>query len=691
MRISSAHHTTCSLLAEINSVTIPTPKGQWLAGRTSLARVFFRTVCLLSFVAVGPGSAIASDDVPQWLRQAASASLPAYDKKVPAVVLCDEQRVRVEDDGRVTTVNQYAVKVLTREGRHSAIVHKEYSTDGEKVRDMRGWLLRPSGEVKKYAKDQVLDVAMGDDVYNEVRIRVIVAEDDAEVGAVFGYESIVETRQVFSQFEWFFQSDLPCALSRCVLSLPQGWKADSVTFNRAQVQPIIEGPAYTWELRDLPFIEEEPSSPGAGQLAARLAVTYFPALGSRAAIRTFKDWVDVSRWQSELADPQAAPNQALTDKARSLIAGASSELDKIRAIARFAQSVHYISIQSGTGHGGGYRPHSAVEVFGKLYGDCKDKANLMRSMLKTVGIESYPLAIYSGDPLHVRKEWPSPHQFNHCIIAIRVQDETQVPTVIKHATLGRLLIFDPTDEDTPVGDLPDHEQNSYALLVAGENGAIMRMPVTPPEANRLERQIEATLEPTGKITVGMKEKSYGQAAVGSRRMFHHMARPEFDKAIERWIVQGAAGAKLAKIEPADDRATGIFGLEIQFTSDNYAQVMQGKLMIFKPVLVSRRDRLVFTASSRKQPVLLRCTAYHELIKIKLPTGFEVDEIPEAVKLETAFGKYSVTYEVKDGVLTFSRSLQTTGTLLPLEQYAAVRGFFEKIRSVEQSPVVLAKK
>ena len=47
---------------------------------------------------------------------------------------------------------------------------------------------------------------------------------------------------------------------------------------------------------------------------------------------------------------------------------------------------------------------------------------------------------------------------------------------MRHPSLGRLLIFDPTDDNTPVGDLPDHEQGSFALLVAGDDGALLRMP-----------------------------------------------------------------------------------------------------------------------------------------------------------------------------------------------------------------------
>src|SRR5438105_15962852 len=118
----------------------------------------------------------------------------------------------------------------------------------------------------------------------------------------------------------------------------------------------------------------------------------------------------------------------------------------------------------------------------------------MRAMLKVIGITAYPVGIYSGDADYVREEWASPHQFNHCIVAIKVGDETQVPTIITHAKLGRLLIFDATDDDTPVGDLPDQEQGSLALIVAGNDGSLVRMPVTPAEPNLLASNADASLD-----------------------------------------------------------------------------------------------------------------------------------------------------------------------------------------------------
>src|SRR6185295_326089 len=250
----------------------------------------------------------------------------------------------------------------------------------------------------------------------------------------------------------------------------------------------------------------EPLSPPRGALTPWLAINLTPSADKLATRRGFANWPDVSKWLTEISDSQATLDDALAGKAKQITANSKTELQKISAVGRYVQSVNYVSIQIGTGRGGGYRPHSATDVFAKSYGDCKDKANLMRAMLKAVGLKAYLVSIYSGDPTFVREEWPSPQQFNHCIIAVKVSDETQSPTIVTHPTLGRLLIFDPTDDNTPVGDLPGHEQGSFALIVAGEAGALLKMPVTPPEANRLERDAYVTLGSDGTITASLQER-----------------------------------------------------------------------------------------------------------------------------------------------------------------------------------------
>jgi hypothetical protein len=374
-----------------------------------------------------------------------------------------------------------------------------------------------------------------------------------------------------------------------------------------------------------------------------------------------------------------------------LTAGAKTELEKIRAIGRYVQGIRYIAITIGLTRGGGMRPHMASEVFAKSYGDCKDKANLMRAMLKVLDIPAYPVLIYAGDPTFVREEWASPYQFNHCIIAIKVRDETQAATVVTHSKLGRLLIFDATDDDTPVGDLPEHEQGSFALVIAGDAGTLMRMPVTAPEANGLDRQIEAVLTGDGTLTASMREKAIGTSASNYRGLFRAASRPNYMKLIEAWISSSAPAAKVSNVEPKDNSVEGGFDLNVDFTAADYGQLMQNRLLVFKPAIVSRRDSLALTEPKRQYPVVLNSRAFTETTRLKLPAGFEVDELPDAVKLDTAFGSYKTSYDVKNGELVFTRALAQRASVSPSEQYQSVRSFYEKIRAAEQSPVVLARK
>jgi len=630
----------------------------------------------------------ASDDAPPWLKQAAALSVPTFDKKVTSVVLVDSSTMTVGEDGQITQVSTYAIRVLSREGRDEAVAGVGYETDMGKVKDFRAWLIRPSGQVKSYGKDEIIDQSDLNDVYDESRVKKIVATNDAEPGAVFGYQTITETKPFFYQSTWYFQSTAPVMSSRLTVVLPSGWQASSVTFNHADVPASASGTTYTWELKDLPPVEWEPASPTLRNLAPRVAVKYFPTEGAKnPGVRPFETWRDVSVWYTGLSDSQAAPDERIAAKARELTAGAGTELEKIRAIGRFVQNIQYISVQIGVGR---WRPHAASEVLAKSYGDCKDKANLMRALLRSLNIQSYPVLIFSGDSTYVSENWVSPGQFNHCIIAVKVGDDTKAPTVINHPALGRLLIFDATDDNTPVGDLPEDEQGSFALIAAGDSGSLVRMPESPPESNSIDRQIEATLTSDGLLNAVVHERATGQRAVDYRREFRNLSRPNYVQRVETRISRGATAAKLSKIEPTDRNTEGRFDLDLEFSATAYGQLMQERLLVFKPAVLARRESLFLTEAVRRHPIVLDAYAFAETVRMKLPAGFTVDELPDPLKIDGAFGSYQTTYEVKGNELWFTRTLAQKAGTIPAAQYQPVRSFFERIRAAEQAPVVLVK-
>ncbi|HMQ03666.1 MAG TPA: DUF3857 domain-containing protein [Pyrinomonadaceae bacterium] len=652
----------------------------------------FHTIAISIFAIGLSNIAYSQPKVPQWLLQAAAQQTPPYEiRNIPAVLLYKEESVNVASDGTVVRTTREAVRILEREGRDEAIARVVYQTDSDRVRSLEGWLIKRGGAPKAYGRKEIVDVALADnDLYNEARCSYISARLDADVGDVFGFESVLEEKTIFSQFHYGFQNDIPVLYSRFLLNMPAGWRAESVTFNAPKVEPAVNGSSYSWEMRDLKPIRPEPRSPRWSSLAPRLAVSMFPDQNASTRLKTFSNWNDVARWMASIEDPQMTTSPALVAKAKELTADAKTEFEKIRAISRFAQGIQYISIQIGTGRGGGYVPRPAAEVFSRSYGDCKDKANLMRAMLSVIGIESYLVSITADDPGYVRAEWASPHQFNHCIIAVKIGPDTRVDSVVTHPTLGRLLIFDPTDAFTPIGDLPEDQQGSLALIDHKDTQDLLKMPVMPADSNMLDRKIDVMLMPDGSINGTVRESTLGQAARQERARLRGLSIADYNRVIDRWISRGATGAKTTNIVPTDKHDEGKFDLRVEFTANSYAQLMQQRLMVFKPAIVGRLDRLSFADGPRLNPYRIDASSFRETVRIRLPDGFEIDEMPDPSSYETEFGKFDMTFKVEGRELVLVRSLDLNRAIVAPEKYDSVKNFFGRLHAAEQSPVVLIR-
>src|SRR5262245_11447871 len=111
----------------------------------SIAAVIFQVVLLAILT-----SAALANDPPGWLRQAAASSVPSYEKDVPAVVLYSEHQVSITQDGTLISVENYAVKLLNRDGQNFAVARALYLVSSGKVREISGWLIRPDGTFKEY-------------------------------------------------------------------------------------------------------------------------------------------------------------------------------------------------------------------------------------------------------------------------------------------------------------------------------------------------------------------------------------------------------------------------------------------------------------------------------------------------------------------------------------------------------------
>src|SRR5207247_6082845 len=171
---------------------------------------------------------------------------------------------------------------------------------------------------------------------------------------------------------------------------------------------------WSWEMRNQPAALRAPLLAQRPDLGPYLCVQAVPGTGDRSSAGlTFRDWPAVARWTADVAASQSVVTPPIAALAATLAGRSPDSLSCIRAIARYVQGLNYVAIALNLGRGWGYRPNEAEGVLRAGYGDCKDKANLLCTLLRAAGEDAWLMPVYSGGRDRVDTAWASPAQFNH--------------------------------------------------------------------------------------------------------------------------------------------------------------------------------------------------------------------------------------------------------------------------------------
>jgi Transglutaminase-like superfamily len=224
-----------------------------------------------------------------------------------------------------------------------------------------------------------------------------------------------------------------------------------------------------------------------------------------------------------LVQGRREPSPGFKQKVTELTAGKTDTLAKMQALSNYVQrDIRYVAIALRIG---GWQPHPARDIFNNHYGDCKDKATLLSTMLKEIGVDSYYVVVNTSRGV-VNAETPPQHSFDHIILAIHLPadlKDSPLKSVYTDSELGRILIFDPTDELTPLGG---PLQGSYALLVDPDNGELIQLPILSPQSSGVHRSGKLTLDANGMLSGEFPDLLYGDYAAFQRYAYREMTKKE---------------------------------------------------------------------------------------------------------------------------------------------------------------------
>lgn len=633
-------------------------------------------------------------DAPAWMHALTSAPIPAHDDKTDAVLLYSEKNVEVQSTDKIRIIERRAYKILRPDGREYGFVVVPFNSPSEKVVALRGWSIPAQGkdyEVKDKDALEISDPKIdGSELITDVKEKVI-RIPASEPGNIVGYEYELEEKPLLLQDTWYFQTETPVREAHYSLQLPAGWEYKAAYLNHSEVKPSpTANNGAQWRIDDIKGIREESEMPPLHGVAGKMVVYLLPPGG--VGDKGFATWQEMGRWYRDLTQGRRDPTPDIGQKVTELTAGLSSPLDKMRAIAKFAQhDVRYVAIELGIG---GWQPHQAEEIFTHKYGDCKDKATLMSAMLHQIEVDSYYVVINS-ERGSITPEMPANSGgFDHVILAIKLPAGLSDPSLVatmQHAKLGKLLFFDPTNELTPFGQIGGYLQENYGLLVGPDGGELVELPKQSGTTNTITRTGNLTLGADGKLSGSIHEIRMGDRAWSERwRLLHVTNNAEQIKPIENVLAGSLSNFQITKASILNLHQTDQpFGFNYSFEALNYAK-NAGDLLLVRPrVLGVKAQAIMETSEPRLFPVEFEGPVQDtDDFEITLPAGYQVDDLPPPVDADFGFASYHSKTEVKGNVIGYTRIFEIKDLSVPVSRAEDLKKFYRIIASDERNTAVL---
>ena len=222
---------------------------------------------------------------------------------------------------------------------------------------------------------------------------------------------------------------------------------------------------------------------------------------------------------------------------------AKTDRDKIAAVTQFVTNFRYVSIPLGVN---AYRPHAAANILRSRYGDCKDKANLLDTMLHALGYQTSLVLVPRFEQAY--DDLPG-FGFNHAISQVQLD--------------GKTLWIDSTDDVCHIGLLPPGDPGRNVLVIADPSNKLTALP--KPEAKDHRLSVQMTADFTGADDRVARGHIDAQGQGYADYLLRASAKEWNDKARLAPLLSGVFSPSSGAFEAAKQDAADVAALEQIYT------------------------------------------------------------------------------------------------------------------------------
>jgi transglutaminase-like putative cysteine protease/Flp pilus assembly protein TadD len=474
----------------------------------------------------------------------AAASAPVVSEGTNVAVYVEDYSYSFDEQGRMVYTGHYIYKVLTEKGAEGwDSLSVSWEPWHEARPEIRVRVIAPDFSVHTLDPGAITEApARGGDYKAYSDGKRLTAPFPAVAPGVVVEEEFVEreTQPYFSQGHVgqisFGQEAVPVAHSRAVFDAPSALPLRTDTLLLPNVKPQRTEAngrvTLTYEIGVLDGLD-----PREGFLP--------PDVPRMPEIRfsTGPSWAAMAAEYSKIVDSRANP-LAVQELVGQLIAGKKSVAEKEAAILDYVdREVRYTGIEFGEA---AIMPHDPAESLKQKYGDCKDKATLVVTMLRAAGIPAYVALLNAGARMDVPAGLPGMGLFDHAIVFVpaeAIKGKTPPP--------GTGLWIDATDRYARLGQLPIQDQGRLALIASPQTTALVKTPESASRDNVLLETREFKLGENGPAAIVEKTQPKGVFESHYRGFYADKPDQETRDNLKGYIKSQYLSDNLLKVERTD--------------------------------------------------------------------------------------------------------------------------------------------
>ena len=444
------------------------------------------------------GPAFSAD--PESLRQAA-ASIKA-EKDSPATVLLNEWHIDFDESGRLVKNRRLIYRIETQDGVENwAESSGRWEAWHQSRPEIKARVVTVEGTVHWLDPNTLNDVPVhqdAPDLYGDER-RYAGPLPAIAIGSIVEEQIITrETAPLFaagSSYRWNYGWNVPVNKSRFVLthpvSLPITYR--SHMFPEAGITKSTQGGMETinFELNSLAAYTED--------------LKYVPKdviLFPEIEFSTGSSWQKLAAEYARMTEDKLrqADVQSLLTKID--LKKSSKRDDTIRSIvALLHKNVRYTGVEFGESS---LIPQFPAETLKRKYGDCKDKAALLATMLRSAGIPAYLALVDTDEDQELNPELPGMGMFDHAIVY--VPGSGSDPD----------FWIDATAQYSQVGILPWMDYGRWALIISDKTDSLKRIPELTSAQNVHKESREFTMADYGPAKIVEIDEDSGPGDADNR-------------------------------------------------------------------------------------------------------------------------------------------------------------------------------